>query len=295
MGQTFRRHFAGYQAKRSVSVASAEGGDDATGTLAVHNSPAAAVVVSPSADGPGTGRRAARSRRAKDSRVHRERCSPRRSASTGSVLFWFRLWFRALSNVDHALNFLGRQCWKFIKLFRGKYDLPAGIAFVLIVGILVASPIHKAGQYSSSVQPLRAFEKECVKLTLPLKNIFVFNVSPYIDSLSKRDAGGYRSTLEHDAHGLPAAKINVLWASLFPFDFIALEKFVEGVCNVILNFSRKPMNYGVSRSLARVFELNVDGIRTIFGKLDPSSVSQKVGSQLPLLGVLHCAQLISGN
>src|SRR5207249_10182790 len=79
LGQAFERHFAGYQTKRGVSVARRETEVGyATGALAFHDSPAAAVIVSLGASGPGIGRRIARSPRPKNRRIRRARDDARR-------------------------------------------------------------------------------------------------------------------------------------------------------------------------------------------------------------------------
>src|SRR2546429_9280040 len=65
---------------------SSEGGpENATGTLAVHDSPKTAVVVSRGAGRPGTGRRAARPRRTKNRRIRRKRDGTRGSAAAGAT------------------------------------------------------------------------------------------------------------------------------------------------------------------------------------------------------------------
>src|SRR5438067_4141299 len=63
-----------------------EGGSEyATGTLAVHDSTAAAVVVSLGTGGPGTGRRAARPPRTKNRGICRKRDGTGRSAAAGAT------------------------------------------------------------------------------------------------------------------------------------------------------------------------------------------------------------------
>src|SRR5256884_8346605 len=57
------------------------GSEYATGTLAVHDSPAAAVVVSLGPGGPGIGRRAARPPRTKNRGIRRKRNGTRGSAA----------------------------------------------------------------------------------------------------------------------------------------------------------------------------------------------------------------------
>src|SRR5437588_9516576 len=69
-----------------------EGGPEhATGALAVHDSPAAAVVVSLGAGGPAIGRRAARAPRTKNRGIRGARDDARGSASSRATrLGWYR-------------------------------------------------------------------------------------------------------------------------------------------------------------------------------------------------------------
>src|SRR2546430_9066634 len=75
-----RHLWFGFNAIGSYFHRSEGGPENATGALAVHDSPAAAVVVSLGAGGPGIGRRAARPPRTKNRGIRRARDDARRGA-----------------------------------------------------------------------------------------------------------------------------------------------------------------------------------------------------------------------